>query len=57
MRIKNLFTAFLLLASVALQAQNHRLWYSKPATHWLEALPVGNSQLGGMVYGGTECSS
>ncbi|MBR2360731.1 MAG: glycoside hydrolase family 95 protein [Bacteroidaceae bacterium] len=54
MRIKNLFTAFLLLASVALQAQNHRLWYSKPATHWLEALPVGNSQLGGMVYGGTD---
>ena len=46
---------FLLLAPLmVLQAQNHRLWYDKPATHWLEALPVGNSLLGAMVYGGTE---
>ena len=34
-------------------AQQHRLWYSHPASHWLEALPIGNSQLGAMVYGGT----
>ena len=34
------------------QAQNHRLWYNHPATHWLQALPVGNSQLGAMIYGG-----
>ena len=33
-------------------AQDHRLWYNHPATHWLEALPVGNSQLGAMIYGG-----
>lgn len=31
-----------------------RLWYDKPATHWLEALPIGNSHLGGMVYGGAD---
>ena len=37
-----------------LTAQNHRLWYAKPASHWLEALPVGNSSLGAMVYGGTD---
>jgi alpha-L-fucosidase 2 len=30
------------------------LWYRQPATRWLEALPVGNGFLGGMVYGGTE---
>ena len=30
-----------------------RLWYQAPAKHWLEALPIGNSHLGGMVYGGT----
>jgi alpha-L-fucosidase 2 len=30
------------------------LWYDKPATRWLEALPVGNGFLGGMVYGGVE---
>jgi alpha-L-fucosidase 2 len=29
------------------------LWYRKPAEKWLEALPVGNGKLGGMVYGGT----
>ena len=34
------------------QAQDHRLWYNQPATHWLQALPIGNSQLGAMVYGG-----
>ena len=34
-------------------AQQHRLWYEQPAAHWLEALPIGNSTLGAMVYGGT----
>lgn len=29
-----------------------RLWYDKPASQWLEALPVGNSNLGAMVFGG-----
>jgi len=33
-------------------AQDYRLWYNRPATQWLEALPVGNSQLGAMIYGG-----
>lgn len=28
------------------------LWYTRPAERWLEALPVGNGQLGGMVFGG-----
>ncbi len=28
------------------------LWYARPAAEWLEALPVGNGRLGGMVYGG-----
>ena len=31
-----------------------RLWYNAPAKHWLEALPIGNSRLGGMVYGGIQ---
>lgn len=30
------------------------LWYDAPAKIWLEALPVGNSRMGGMVYGGTK---
>lgn len=49
-----IFVTFLMGICLALQAQDHRLWYSKPASHWLEALPVGNSKLGAMVYGGTE---
>ncbi len=28
------------------------LWYAKPAREWLEALPVGNGRMGGMVHGG-----
>lgn len=34
------------------QQDTHRLWYKQPATHWLQALPLGNSQLGAMEYGG-----
>src|ERR1700758_3216008 len=30
------------------------LWYDRPAERWLEALPVGNGRLGGMVYGGIQ---
>ncbi|MEV6411952.1 glycoside hydrolase family 95 protein [Kribbella sp. NPDC051718] len=29
-----------------------RLWYSRPAERWFEALPIGNGRLGGMVYSG-----
>ena len=29
----------------------HLLWYDKPAATWTEALPIGNSRLGAMVYG------
>ncbi|HVJ36579.1 MAG TPA: glycoside hydrolase family 95 protein [Stenotrophomonas sp.] len=28
------------------------LWYERPATEWVEALPVGNGRLGAMVWGG-----
>jgi len=28
------------------------LWYEKPAQRWVEALPVGNGRVGGMVFGG-----
>ena len=30
------------------------LWYNKPANGWIEALPVGNGRIGGMVYGGLQ---
>ena len=28
-----------------------KLWYSKPAEKWVEALPVGNGRLGAMIFG------
>ena len=28
-----------------------KLWYNRPATEWVEALPIGNGRLGAMVYG------
>ncbi|GAA3147578.1 alpha-L-fucosidase 2 [Kribbella aluminosa] len=30
-----------------------KLWYTSPATEWLQALAIGNGRLGAMVYGGT----
>src|SRR5688572_32985953 len=27
------------------------LWYDKPSTQWVEALPIGNGRIGGMVHG------
>lgn len=28
-----------------------KLWYNKPATDWIEALPIGNGRLGAMIFG------
>ena len=55
MKNERLLLTFLALIATCFiaQAQPHRLWYSQPATDWLEALPIGNSNLGAMVYGGT----
>ncbi len=29
-----------------------RLWYTRPAEQWTEALPIGNGRLGAMIFGG-----
>jgi len=50
---KTLLTLAVCLTTLTALAQQHTLWYDKPANHWLEALPVGNSHLGAMVYGQT----
>ena len=41
----------ILQAGSAPSLPSHRLWYDKPAAHWLEALPVGNGRMGAMVFG------
>lgn len=39
------------LAAQQTDGNGHILWYDKPATTWTEALPIGNSKLGAMVFG------
>ncbi len=41
-------------APIGADANDQRLWYDKPASIWLEALPIGNGRLGGMVFGGPQ---
>ena len=36
------------------QQKDCLMWYDSPAEIWLEALPLGNSHLGAMVYGGVQ---
>lgn len=38
----------------AASADALKLWYRRPATRWVEALPLGNGRLGAMVWGGIE---
>ncbi|MGI6233486.1 MAG: glycosyl hydrolase family 95 catalytic domain-containing protein [Prevotella sp.] len=50
-------TILFLIASlfvVTMKAGNLNLWYSSPATSWLEALPVGNGHVGAMEWGGIQ---
>ena len=53
--MKKLFNLCLLLSiGVTALAQDLKLWYSRPAEHWTDALPIGNSRMGAMVFGGVE---
>jgi alpha-L-fucosidase 2 len=49
-------TYFLLLISVIVNGQqpdpNLKLWFTKPAVAWEEALPLGDGKTGAMVFGG-----
>ena len=49
-----LFALLLLAIGLNADAQQYKLWYEKPATDWHEALPIGNSHMGAMVFGGTQ---
>ena len=44
-----------MLATMTAQAAEMKLWYDKPAADWMtEALPIGNGDLGAMVFGKPE---
>jgi len=34
------------------EANDLKLWYTSPASQWVDALPIGNGRLGAMVFGG-----
>jgi alpha-L-fucosidase 2 len=44
--------AFVLSCSPSRAGSPLTLWYTNPAAKWVEALPIGNGRLGGMVFGG-----
>lgn len=50
--VLNLSAAFVLCAGARASDSALTLWYNRPAQKWVEALPIGNGRLGGMVYGG-----
>lgn len=54
MNKKSLTAIVTLLVLGVTAAMAQKLWYSRPASCWLEALPLGNSHLGAMDFGGTE---
>ncbi|MFZ4263080.1 glycoside hydrolase family 95 protein [Sphingobacterium sp. HJSM2_6] len=39
------------LICAAQESEELALWYNKPASQWVEALPIGNGRLAGMVFG------
>ncbi len=51
MRKSIIALVFTMLCTLMASAQQYRLWYNSPAEVWTEALPLGNSRLGAMVYG------
>ncbi len=54
---KLIFFLAMMMPMGIVMAQNdntEKLWYDTPAQIWLEALPIGNSHLGAMLYGGIQ---
>lgn len=52
--MKKILLTILLSTTLWTAEAQEKLWYDKPATNWLEALPIGNSHLGAMIYGQTD---
>lgn len=49
--MKNIFLIVLFLFTFKTAAEQNILWYDKPASVWVEALPLGNGRIGAMVFG------
>ena len=44
-------TTFCTMSAAPQKENSHILWYDEPAATWTEALPIGNSRLGAMIFG------
>src|SRR5678809_960558 len=51
---KYLIVFMLFLSVKEVLSQDLKLWYNKPASKWVEALPIGNGRIGAMIFGGIE---
>lgn len=54
MRKSILLLVFIFYGVTCSAHQILKLYYNQPAVKWLEALPIGNGSLGGMIFGGVE---
>ncbi|MCR5696384.1 MAG: glycoside hydrolase family 95 protein [Marinilabiliaceae bacterium] len=50
-----LSTVLCVTAQNAVAQEENTLWYDQAAQEWTDALPIGNSRLGAMIYGRTGC--
>src|SRR3982751_3003264 len=50
---KILIAVGLMWPGICWAQQDTLLWYRQPAEKWTEALPVGNGDLGAMIFGGS----
>lgn len=54
-RIRTIPAAVWMILSAVSFAERQKpltLWYTQPASQWVQALPIGNGRLGAMVFGG-----
>lgn len=49
--MRKLLLPLLIGLQLTASGASHTLWYSRPASLWVEALPLGNGRLGTMVFG------
>jgi len=60
MRRKNKFLLIVLISTALFNItdifcqSSLKIWFTRPADNWNEALPVGNGRLGAMIFGGIE---
>lgn len=53
--LKKIFVCLAFVCAISAGAKDLKLLYFSPAQKWEEALPLGNSRLGAMVYGSPIC--